>query len=464
MLATFLIWCIGGLISLPPLFSSFVTSHHDDTDVVIGKNFSFDETALNFYLKTKINDSTMLLSLKNKNAYNMNTIKSIETFSNLSSFKSNLLSFKITMDGKTINELKKKEKYVFNSNKTVRLNIFETKDRTKRPMEIFDSKELTCELANEPRYVVYSALGSFYIPLLIMVFAYFKVYTATKARLRKRAKMRKKLIKDVVKQNRSGSFLSSETCVKKKLFENKDKKIELVCKENAESFESEIENKMLVGNLKKEDISEIPMRNNQKYCSIESNDQDETNKTQNKPECFSKISTTFSATSQVTARMKKQKTFIEVEENKINKNRLQNAYKTFFSRIKKSYITDSTENETRLDLKKEPTKKAISYQSGHINGILEEKQRISLSLERRAARTMAIIMGAFVACWLPFFVYYVIDPFCPPCLHSPLLMQFFVWLGYINSAINPIIYTIFNIDFRRSFKQILQGSCCNNVI
>lgn len=29
------------------------------------------------------------------------------------------------------------------------------------------------------------------------------------------------------------------------------------------------------------------------------------------------------------------------------------------------------------------------------------------------------------------------------------------WLGYVNSALNPIIYTIFNREFRKAFKKIM---------
>ena len=29
------------------------------------------------------------------------------------------------------------------------------------------------------------------------------------------------------------------------------------------------------------------------------------------------------------------------------------------------------------------------------------------------------------------------------------------WLGYVNSALNPIIYTIFNGEFRKAFKKML---------
>lgn len=36
----------------------------------------------------------------------------------------------------------------------------------------------TCELTNDRGYVVYSALGSFYIPMLVMLFFYWRIYRA----------------------------------------------------------------------------------------------------------------------------------------------------------------------------------------------------------------------------------------------------------------------------------------------
>ena len=47
--------------------------------------------------------------------------------------------------------------------------------------------ETPCDLTKEPGYVVYSALGSFYIPLAIIIFVYFKIFQNTRRRLRKRA-------------------------------------------------------------------------------------------------------------------------------------------------------------------------------------------------------------------------------------------------------------------------------------
>ena len=45
------------------------------------------------------------------------------------------------------------------------------------------------------------------------------------------------------------------------------------------------------------------------------------------------------------------------------------------------------------------------------------------------------------------------------CAVDPRLMSSFVWLGYANSALNPVIYTIFNADFRRAFRRLLHQPC-----
>jgi len=82
--------------------------------------------------------------------------------------------------------------------------------------------------------------------------------------------------------------------------------------------------------------------------------------------------------------------------------------------------------------------------------------KISSSHERKATKTLGVIMGAFTACWLPFFIIALIKPICYDQCIPQWLGSLFLWLGYANSLFNPIIYARFNRDFRTPFKHILQ--------
>ncbi|XP_032396684.1 alpha-2A adrenergic receptor [Etheostoma spectabile] len=75
--------------------------------------------------------------------------------------------------------------------------------------------------------------------------------------------------------------------------------------------------------------------------------------------------------------------------------------------------------------------------------------------ERRFTFVLAVVMGVFVLCWFPFFFTYTLTAVCDTCCVPETLFKMFFWFGYCNSSLNPVIYTIFNNDFRRSFKKIL---------
>ena len=78
--------------------------------------------------------------------------------------------------------------------------------------------------------------------------------------------------------------------------------------------------------------------------------------------------------------------------------------------------------------------------------------------ENKAAKTLAIVVGGFVCCWLPFFVLYVVEPFCAACHVSEALRSALTWLGYANSLVNPFIYATYNRHFRHSFWLLTVGS------
>lgn len=84
-----------------------------------------------------------------------------------------------------------------------------------------------------------------------------------------------------------------------------------------------------------------------------------------------------------------------------------------------------------------------------------EKRRLARKKEKRATLILGLIMGSFIACWLPFFFLYILTPMCAWCQVPDRAFATAFWLGYMNSALNPVIYTIFNKDFRRAFRRIL---------
>ncbi|XP_016958732.1 5-hydroxytryptamine receptor 2B [Drosophila biarmipes] len=89
--------------------------------------------------------------------------------------------------------------------------------------------------------------------------------------------------------------------------------------------------------------------------------------------------------------------------------------------------------------------------------LAKRRQLLEAKRERKAAQTLAIITGAFVICWLPFFVMALTMSLCKECEIHTAVASLFLWLGYFNSTLNPVIYTIFNPEFRRAFKRILFG-------
>jgi len=85
-----------------------------------------------------------------------------------------------------------------------------------------------------------------------------------------------------------------------------------------------------------------------------------------------------------------------------------------------------------------------------------------LKHETKAAKTVGIIMGCFFICWLPFFLINIIDPFIGYKIHY-IIWTIALWLGYINSMLNPFLYYNFNRHYKMAFRRLLACKVCRGI-
>ncbi|CAF0733044.1 unnamed protein product [Didymodactylos carnosus] len=81
--------------------------------------------------------------------------------------------------------------------------------------------------------------------------------------------------------------------------------------------------------------------------------------------------------------------------------------------------------------------------------------------DRKVAKMLSLIVGAFILCWLPFFSYFVLSGFFflhlktqYPQRHD-LLIRIFSWFGYTNSALDFFVYALSSKEFRTAFIKLL---------
>lgn len=99
-------------------------------------------------------------------------------------------------------------------------------------------------------------------------------------------------------------------------------------------------------------------------------------------------------------------------------------------------------SKSMLPLKSKPLKK--------------KKKPVEKKADKKAAKTLSAILLAFIITWTPYNILVLLKPITAfPDYISKGLWNFFYYLCYINSTINPVCYALCNASFRRTYVRIL---------
>eukprot|EP00794_Sanderia_malayensis_P009875 gene9875-10885_t len=71
----------------------------------------------------------------------------------------------------------------------------------------------------------------------------------------------------------------------------------------------------------------------------------------------------------------------------------------------------------------------------------------------KAAKTLGIVLGCLLVCWVPFLVVAFIDTVNNGLYRSVFVVKLLGTLTYVNSIINPIIYTYISRDFKKAIRR-----------
>lgn len=115
--------------------------------------------------------------------------------------------------------------------------------------------------------------------------------------------------------------------------------------------------------------------------------------------------------------------------------------------------------DIRIPLNAKNIPKALTGGKGILNKQPNKKKKKlqEKKADRKAAKTLSAILLAFIITWTPYNILVLLKSITACSWYIPQeLWDFFYYLCYINSTVNPMCYALCNAAFRRTYVRILK--------
>lgn len=380
-------------------------------------------------------------------------------------------------------------------NSTMRFNDPTSDGKLSANTQSVTSCPWVCELTNDTGYVVYSAFGSFYIPMFVMMFFYWRIYVAamltTKAinegcltvrtlnnetdesylTLRihrgRGSSVRNPPSSNSVSSLQTSTFNSLENTPRMrspdtKLKRSSTRRFERAHEKLADTSPSKTSDKYdkvkisvsypssdCLNTMMSETATTEPPSNNATSSIASSSRSNSGNLFVHYSSVDNNVRTVFH---------KEPSSHLRVGGGRLSDTpqRRSSVGDTF---VKSRHLSEQLSSPIQKDLSPSPScEDNAANQKLKLFGIVGRRNLKThikrFRMETKAAKKLGVIVGGFILCWLPFFTMYLIRAFCDSCIH-PVIFSIMFWLGYCNSAINPMLYALFSKDFRRAFQRII---------